>query len=146
MKPLSRRALAASLLVLAACGTKRPENAIVADFPCLEIEHYGASVTGKKVLIEEVIVRAKSDESSCPLLASIEAVLFDDADGDGKVSGEKEEIFKVSREFTDHTVSARLHESSAELISGIATNALKLRIRVTDQNGESFETLHVCSE
>ena len=146
MMSLTRCALAGGLLALVACGTKRPENAIVADFPCLEIEHYGASVVGKKVLIEEVIVRVKTDDSSCPALATIEAVLFDDADGDGRISGEEEEIFKVSRTFTEHTVSARLHPSSAVLVSGIATEALKLHITVTDQDGASFDTLHVCTE
>lgn len=145
MNVLTRSVLVTCVLAAAGCGSKRPENAIVADFPCLEIEHYGAVLSGKQAFIDDVIVRVKSDDESCPGLASVEAVLFDDDDGDGRDS-ESEEIFKVYRDFAEHTVSARLEHSTITMVQGIAVDALKLRITVTDHAGGSFDTLHDCTE
>ena len=131
--------LAAGLL-LAGCGPKRPENAIVIAFDCLELQHVAGGYEDGEAYFGEIVVRGSADEG-CATLSRIDFKLFADAN-ENEVAEPKEVLHSGSETYGEYTTSARIYATSSPAARG--TGTLRYEVSVTDSEGALFQSTGPC--
>lgn len=131
-----------ALTLLQACGPDRPENAIVADFGCYELQHVAGYYESGSAHFSEIVVRGDSTES-CADLAKITFDLFADANGNGSLDA-GESLLGGSEEYAAYTTSARIYPISREALRG--SGPLWYSVVLVDSNGAEHVSLGACPE
>lgn len=128
------------LALLLGCGPNRPENAIVVDFGCYEIQHVAGWHASGQANFSEIVVRGDPTED-CPNLAKLSFELYADANGNGALDA-GESLMSGSEEYTEFTTSARIYPTSQEAQRG--TGPLYYRVVLTDSSGATYVSEGPC--
>ncbi len=133
-------------LATQACGPERPENAIVEDFGCFELQHLAGYVAQGEAHFGEIIVRGEVSPE-CPNLAKIEYSLFADANGNG-APDESEILLSGAETYAAFTTSARLYATASgkQLDAFPGKGPLRYRITLTDSTGAKYVSDGLCPE
>lgn len=129
-------------LVLASCGPKRPENAIVIAFECLELQHLAGGYDDGEAYFGEIVVRGSAKEG-CATLSRIDFILFADANKN-EVAEPNEILHEGGEDYGDFTTSARIYATSKEAERG--TGPLRYEVALTDSSGITFKSKGFCPE
>jgi len=128
------------LPLLQACGPERPENAIVANFGCYEIQHVAGFYESGSAHFSEIVVRGDSTDD-CPNLAKITFDLFADANGNGALDA-GESLLNGSEEYSEFTTSARIYPTSQEVERG--SGPLWYSVVLIDSEGVQHTSVGAC--
>ena len=135
-------ALAAAVALTTSCGPKRPENAIIVDFGCFELQHVGGWHSSGIANFGEVIVRSE-DDTTCPTLAELGFTLFADTNVNG-VADESEVLLATTEEYGAFTTNARIYPTENQVARG--DGPLWYRIVLVDSQGEEYVSAGACPE
>ncbi len=140
--PMRLMKLTLLFALLTSCGPDRPENAIVTEFGCLELQHVGGWYESGQAHFGEIVVRSKESED-CPQIAQLEFQLFADANGNGNMDG-AETLMSGFEQYTAFVTNTRIYPTAKEVERG--SGPLWYRVIVTDSSGQAHVNVGPCEE